>query len=159
MRRGAMACAALLAAILAGCGGVISAADAGPAPFPECEADAYAFVADTSLAAIGLGEWAPEEAGRVGRIFVTAGPPDPARWPGPPGAPLIQQRIACLEFPDGSGMSGPIPDDWSPPMAGLALPAEAGSPIALAAVVVALALVVGVSLLAFGWRPGGHGSR
>ena len=66
----------------------------------------------------------------------------------------MQQRIVCLEFPDGSGMAGPVPDDWNPPATGLAIPAEAGSPVAVVAVVIAVAIVAGVSLLAFGWRPG-----
>lgn len=141
---------------LTACGGLIPAADAGPAPFPECEADAYAFVGETSLAELGLRDMWPQEAGRVGEVWVTAGPPDPAAWQMPPGAPPIDQRVICVEFADGSGMSGPIEDSWRPPGAGVQLASRSeGAPLAVVAVLVAVLVVVAVSYLAFRGRPSG----
>ena len=143
--------AAVVAAIaLTACGSLIPAADAGEPPFPECEADAYAFIGETSLAELGLREQWPEAAGRVGEVWVTAGPPDPAAWPMPPGAPPIDQRVICVEFADGSGMAGPIDDAWRPPGAGMPLAAGSeGSLLAVVAVPIAVLVVGAVSYLAF----------
>lgn len=147
--------AAAVAAILAGCTTtttfvgepVIVGADA-PAPFPECQAEAFAFVGEASLAAIGLESLAGggPDANRVGRVWVTAGP---GRMDMGPGAPPSGQRVLCIEWPDGSGMSTTIDDGWLPPGVE-AVETTTTSPawpvIGVAAVVV---LLLGVSFLAF----------
>lgn len=134
-----------------------------PAPageMPGCDqTDEFAFVGETSLAAIGLGgEFGGQNANRPGMVWVTAGPV--SMGPGlaelPPGAlrpPEPEGRAACIQWPDGSGMAGHISDDWQPPDGVLGAPLDAegrapGPPIALA-VLVAAATLIGVSFLAF----------
>jgi hypothetical protein len=136
---------------LTACAASLRAPAAGGPPFPECEADAYAFVGETSLAAIGLADMWPEEAGRVGEIWVTA---VPVPQFGPPGAAPMGQRVVCLEFDDGSGMAGPIDDAWQPPGAGLALPDAGGDlPWAGLTAIAAVILVLVISLFAFRTKP------
>lgn len=147
IRRGSLVSAIL--ALLGGCGGWISGADAEAPPFPECEAAAYAFAGEASLASLGLADLWPEEAARVGEIWVTAVPPNQF---GPPGAPPMNDRVVCVEFADGSGMAGPIPDDWQPATGGLGLPTDGVSVLAPLAVIVMIAVVGGASVLAFRGR-------
>ncbi len=154
MRRLVRLGAPALVVALAACSGFIPAGDAVAPPFPECEADAFAFVGETSLAAIGLAEMWPEEASRLGEIWVTAGPPDPDVWQLPPGAPPMNQRVVCVEFDDGSGMAGPVEDAWQPPGAGLALPQAGGDlPWAGLVAIVAAIVVLAISFLAFRTKP------
>lgn len=155
-RAGAVLAIGVLGAAMAACGGLVPAADAPPAPFPECEDDAYAFVGDTTLAAIGLADLWPEEAQRVGDVRVTAGPADPDDFPVPPGAPPLTGRVMCIEFGDGSGMSTVIDDTWQPPGGfDLATAVDGASPSAAVAIIVAAVAVLAVSVLAFRGRPGG----
>jgi hypothetical protein len=122
-----------------------------------CEqAETFAFSGETSLAAIGLGEnfgMGPDSS-RIGMIWVTAeavnmnGP-----GPAPPGmAPQID-RMVCVQWPDGSGMSGPVPPDWEPPnVFDAAAAPDEGPPLTLIGLVVAALVIVGVSFLAFSER-------
>lgn len=111
----------IVAGILAGCAGasslgvgVVDEAAAPSAPFPECEGDAYAFVGETTLRALMLDEIASEEQDvRVGSVWVTANPVDPESVGAQDDVPM--QRWFCIEWPDGSGMSGPVDDAWQPP--------------------------------------------
>jgi len=133
--------------VLPGDGGAV---ESPPAPFPECEAERYAFIGQSSMAALGLNEFG-QDANRTGTIWVTADRVAVDVGPAPPGAPpLVQEpsRMVCAEWPDGSGMSGPVPDDWQPPVADAAPAAEA-FPLAPVLGVVLLAVLIGASFLAF----------
>lgn len=158
------AVAALLAGVLAACSaGIVPGrvTPDRPAPFPECQADAYAFVGEASLAAIGLAEVAGRgpEANRVGAVWVTAEPVDPDAF----GAPVIGPdggavagpppgRAVCVEWPDGSGMMTVIDGSWQPPGVAAGLSASSsddGLPFGLIGAVIAMLVLVGVSYLAF----------
>lgn len=153
------ALAALAAAVvLTGCGSITSNA---PRPeFSECgQTTDFSFVGETSLDAIGLGDAGPESS-RVGMVWVTA---DAIAMPGGPmpigaGPEPAAARMVCVEWPDGSGMSMTINDDWQPPLAGTGTSAPASGeelPIGLIGLLVALGVLVGVSVLAFRERPTG----
>ena len=141
-------------------GGAAVPGVAGAAPFPECVVDEYAFVGETTLAALGLDQFAgPQEANKVAMIWVTAGPVDvavPEPMPLPPdgkGFPQPTQRMLCVQWPDGSGMAGPVDDAWQPPTAtaadGTGGEPAAPIPLGLVALLIGGALLVGVSLVAF----------
>lgn len=144
--------------LLVGCAGsLLPVADAQgpPAPFPECEADAYAFIGRASLAELGLAETVGgPDAQRVGMVWVTAGPGNPEAWGAPPGAPVPIGRGVCVQWGDGSGMSTILDDpEWQPPGTGIDLAATGGpAPISLLALVLGLLAVAGVSFLAFRGR-------
>ena len=138
------------------CAIVLSAGVAGPdAPFPECQADRYAFVGESSLAALEVDTFGGPDANRVGSVWITADEVamDIGPAPVPGGDPVIQEpsRMVCVEFADGSGMSGPIDADWQPPGGPQAALAggEASFPPAPLIVVVVVAIVAGASFLAF----------
>lgn len=140
--------------VLAACG--VGVAPNGPAPLGGmgCEqAQAFTFSGETSLAAIGLGdEFGGPDSQRVGMVWVTAdavsmtGPGPP-----PPGVVPETQRLVCVEFPDGSAMGGSVPAGWEPPAAFSleAQPEGTGPPLVLIGLLVAGALIVGVSFVAF----------
>ena len=111
----------------------------------------FAFVGDTTLAALGLNQSDPAEGNRVGTIWVTTDKVDLQGGPVPAGmAKLPLSRAVCVEWPDGSGMAGPIDDSWQPP-AGVS--ASGGIPAPLVALVVGALLLGGASYLAFRRRP------
>ena len=150
----------VVAGLMAACSPVVQPAvpDAGgaggPAPalgMTECDVEEFAFVGETSLNAIGLGQGSPDD-GRVGMVWVTAGPgnmPDPGGG-APPQAP---SRFVCVQWADGSGMGMNIPDDWAPPViagGGTGDPAAQGTvPIWPLALIAGVILLVGVSVVAF----------
>jgi hypothetical protein len=153
----------LVAGILGACVGAsgsgVGAVDeiAGPpAPFPECEADAYAFAGETTLRALGLDEIASEEQDvRVGSVWVTATPVDPESVGARDGVPM--ERWFCIEWPDGSGMSGPVDDAWRPP-GDLAIGGGEGAP-PIGSILLAASAVIVVAIgswLAFRRQPGEH---
>jgi hypothetical protein len=119
-----------------------------------CEqAETFAFSGETSLAAIGLGDdfGMGPDSGRIGMIWVTAeavnmnGP-----GPAPPGIAPQMDRMVCVQWPDGSGMAGPVPPDWEPPNAfDAATVTDEGPPLTLIGLVAAAVVIVGVSFLAF----------
>lgn len=118
-----------------------------------CEqADEFAFSGQTTLAAIGLEEFSGgPDAQRTGMVWVTADPVS-IFGPGgePPGMPDNLQRIVCVQWPDGSGMVGPVPAGWEPPSTlNLDAQSEEGPPFVLMGLVLAAALIGGVSFFAF----------
>jgi len=132
----------------------------GPMPFPECQTGDYAFQGESTLAAIGLREIAGgPDANRVGMIWVTAGPASldmPQPLPaieGGKGGEIVDARMVCVQWPDGSGMASNIPDDWVLPAAvgGTAARVEgdAGPPVGVLVLIGGAALLIGVSVLAF----------
>lgn len=144
-----VAAGAMGVVLASACSAVLPAAEVGEPPFPECKADTYAFVGETTLAALGLGEMWPEQRGQRAEIWITA---DVVAQDAIPGQPAMEpQRMICMELDDGSGMAGPIDADWRPPSVVDDLATSGGSGPALGgAVVIGLALLVGlVSFLAF----------
>lgn len=141
---------------LAGCG-VAQPANLSP-EFTECgQTTNFAFVGETSLSAIGLGDAGPDSS-RVGMVWVTAdaipmgGAPMPLGG-GPEPEPM---RMVCVEWADGSGMSMSIDAGWQPPFAGMDPAASASGPelpMGLIGLLVALAVLVVVSVVAFRERP------
>lgn len=147
-------------AVLPQSGPVVGGAGVGvaePMVFPECQTAELAFAGETTLAAIGLGDFVGgPDANKVGMIWVTAGPanmpqPVPAGEVGKGGA-MPAGRMVCVQWADGSGMSGTIPDDWVPPAtASVDGSAEAtgGPPIGVLVLVGGAVVLVGASVLAF----------
>lgn len=141
-------------------GGQVPGGAEGALPFPECQTGDYAFQGESTLAAIGLGEMAGgPDANRVGMIWVTAGPasldmpqPLPAVEDGK-GGEIIDARMVCVQWPDGSGMAGNISDDWVLPasVAGTEAPAEGGGspPVGALVLIGGAAVLIGVSVVAF----------
>jgi hypothetical protein len=140
-----------VATLMTGCaiGGL-----AGPTPpaFAGCaDATRFAFVGETTLAALGLNQSDPAEGNRIGTIWVTTDKVDLQGEPVPAGmTKLPLSRAVCVQWPDGSGMSGPIDDGWQPP-AGVT--ASQGIPAPLIALVVGVLLLGGASYLAFRRKP------
>lgn len=145
-------------------GVVVGTAGCGVAPssnlspeFTECnQTTNFAFVGQTSLDAIGLGGAGPDSS-RVGMVWVTADPIPMPGGPMPIGGPAPQPaRMVCVEWPDQGGMSMSIDADWEPPIASMdASGAASGQelPVGLIGLLVALAVLVGVSVIAFRERP------
>lgn len=125
-----------------------------PMMFPECQAAELAFAGESTLAAIGLGEFAGgPDANKVGMIWVTAGP---VAMPGPGGpgmpAPVPEGRMVCVQWQDGSGMAGTIPDDWVPPVGDAVVGSSEATedpPIGVLVLVGGAAILIGASVLAF----------
>lgn len=149
-----------LAAILTACiaAGAPAAVDPGMAGMGCEQSETFLFSGESSLAALGLADdfGGGPDAQRTGMIWVTAEPVN-MMGPGPlpPGMEPEFERIVCVQWPDGSGMAGPIPGDWSPPAAiDLEAPAGGQPPFVLIGVVVTVLVIAGVSYLAFrGDRP------
>jgi hypothetical protein len=139
--------------LMSACGlfpGIDAAVDGPPPPFDECRAERYAFIGESSLAALGLDDFGGPEANRVGTIWVTADEVVLDMGPVPPGeAPFVQEpsRMMCAEWEDGSGMAAPIADDWQRPVATSV--ATGTSPVAPVIVVIMLITLIGASLVAF----------
>jgi hypothetical protein len=137
---------ALAALTLAGCSTTVTVIDGvvaadQPAMFPECQADAFAFAGQISLAGLGLGHVTdPAEASRVGMAWVTAGP---GRGPDGPSS----GRLLCMDYPDGSGIQMEVPDDWVPPGAEVIETTTVDWP--RIGVVIGGVVLVGVTALAF----------
>ena len=154
---------AVVALLIAGCTQVLpvggraiaepAVAPGEPMMFPECQTAELAFAGESTLAAIGLRDFAGPDANKVGMIWVTAGP---VAMPGPAGpgmpAPVPEGRMVCVQWPDGSGMAGTIPDNWVPPAGdGVVGSSEAseGPPIGVLVLVGGAAILIGASVLAF----------
>lgn len=156
--RTAIAGAAIALSFVLGACQTVSGPLVGPGIDPAmaqmgCEqAEAFAFSGETTLAAIGLEEFAGgPDAQRVGMVWVTADAVN-VNGPGPmpPGMEPMLDRMVCVQWPDGSGMSAPVPAGWEPPEGSGVAPAEAaGPPLTLIGLIVAAGLIVGVSYLAF----------
>ena len=127
-------------------------------PFPECQTAELAFAGESTLAAVGLADFAGgPDANKVGMIWITAGPvaiDQPMPIGGGKGGVAASGRWVCVQWPDGSGMAGNIPDDWVPPasLTGGATTSDEGvtaPPIGVLALVVGAAVLIGVSVVAF----------
>jgi hypothetical protein len=140
-------------ALVSACGvvpGIDAGVDGPPPPFDECRVERYAFIGESTMAALGLDDFGGQEANRVGSIWVTADKVVVDMGPAPPGGqPFIQEpsRMVCVEWADGSGMAGPVADDWQLPVAPSV--ATGTFPVAPVIVVVMLVTLVGASFLAF----------
>ena len=148
------------AILLAACQSIGTSAAIAPDPNMGmgCEqAEAFSFSGQTTLAAIGLDEFgAGPDGQRTGMIWVTADPVSMfGPGPPPPGMGDELQRMVCVQWPDGSGMAGPLPAGWEPPSTlNLDAAAEEGPPFVLLGLVLAAALIGGVSFIAFRSEPG-----
>ena len=131
----------------------LPAAGVGEPPFPECKADTYSFVGESTLAALGLGDMWPEQRSARAEIWVTAEVVDPEPIPGQ--LPMEPARMICMELDDGSGMAAPIDADWQPPsLAGDIATSVGSGPVVGGAIVIGLALLIGlVSFFAFRGGP------
>jgi hypothetical protein len=146
-----LALSALAAACQLGGAPVVDPAIAGMG----CEqAQSFSFSGEASIAALGLeNEFGRgPESQRVGMVWVTAEPVN-MNGPGPlpAGVPAAMDRMICIQWPDGSGMAGPIPPDWQPPNVLNTAAEGAGEalPLTLIGLIVAAGLIVAVSFLAF----------
>jgi len=137
----------------------VGAADQ-PMVFPECQTAELAFAGETTLGAIGLGDFAGgPDANKVGMVWVTAGPvsmgvPAPMPAGGGKGADVPAARMVCVQWPDGSGMAGNIPDEWVLPenvstTIGSEEETSGGVPVGMLVLVGGATVLVGVSVLAF----------
>ena len=128
-------------------------APGGAVPFPECDTAEYAFSGVSTLAALGMDEFAGgPDASRPGMIWVTANPVDQTGM-FPPGEAPPPSRMVCVQWADGSGMSGPVPVGWEPPEGpGVTIAGTdtdgAGLPLAVIALLAGAVLLIGVSVLA-----------
>ena len=136
----------------------VGVAEPAVMPFPECQTAELAFAGESTLAAVGLADFAGgPDANRVGMIWITAGPvaiDQPMPIGGGKGELAPAGRWVCVQWPDGSGMAGNIPDDWVPPgsLTGATTTTDEGSttpPIGVLALVIGAAVLIGVSVLAF----------
>jgi len=136
----------------------VGVADPAVMPFPECQTAELAFAGESTLAAVGLAEFAGgPDANKVGMIWITAGPvaiDQPMPIGGGKGDVAASGRWVCVQWPDGSGMAGNIPDDWVPPasLTGGATTSDEGvtaPPIGVLALVVGAVVLIGVSVVAF----------
>jgi hypothetical protein len=137
-------------------GVAVDPAAPGLQPFPECQTDEYAFVGESSLAALGLADdlGGGPDASRVGMIWVTANPvtqPQPVPVGGGKLGDQPAQRWVCVQWPDGSGMGGSVPDEWVPPESAVtAVATEAQEiPLGTLAVLVGAVVLIGFSFVAF----------
>lgn len=166
MRTRSILVLAMLALSTAGCAiagmGVAEPAVVGgnqPMVWPECQTAELAFAGESTLGALGLNDFAGgPDANKVGMIWVTAVPvsmggPAPMPVGGGKGADIPAARMVCVQWPDGTGMAGNIPDEWVLPeqvssTVGAA-EADAGPPVGVLALVGGAAVLIGVSVLAF----------
>lgn len=119
-----------------------------PPAFPECGAEPFAFLGETSLAAIGLADLvSPAEANVVGQVWVTAGPVPSETGLFGAEEGMGDGRVLCIRFPDGSGMATTIHDAWQPPGAEVAETSPPAWP--LIGVVALLIALLGASVVAF----------
>ena len=100
-------------------GVTFDAADVPVPPFPECVAEEYAYVGETTMAALSVSRPSgrpPPDPNRIGMIWVTA---DRRPNEGEPGGPVVA-RMLCIEFRDDGGeisamTNFPVVDAWQPP--------------------------------------------
>jgi hypothetical protein len=123
----------------------------GPVGFPECQADAYDFVGESTLAALGLQAAVPAplpDVDRVAMIWVTHDPT--LHDPGEPGGEAVLTRMLCFEFPDGSGGSGwPVDSSWQPPGSATGVARGDLGALALGALALGALVLIGASVMAF----------
>jgi hypothetical protein len=143
--------AALAALALAGCA-FAQPQVAGQTPsMQECaQAGRFAFAGEATLAELGLDQFAGgAELNRPARIWVTADPVQMGGGFAPAGVPQPPpERVVCVEWPDGSGMMGPVPRDWQPPSVLDTAAEPAGLPPVVPLLLAAVAIAA-ASYLAF----------
>ena len=141
-----------VASLVTGCSfGPAGAPPQGLGGMPCAGVARFAFAGETTLAALGLEKFDVAQSNQVAMIWVTADKVD-LEGPQPAGVaagPL--SRAVCVQWPDGSGMAGPVDDSWQAP-AGEAS-ANQGIPTPLIALVVGAVLLGGASYFAFRRRP------
>ena len=146
-----MARAIVLSALLTACSFGLGeiAGPTAPAGMGCDQAQEFTFIGQTSLDAVGLHEFGGgPEGGRIGQIWITADKVQMDVGPAPPGAELSEPtRMVCVEWADGSGMAASIADDWQLPVTDERR--ESSFPIAPILVAIVVAVLTGVSLLAF----------
>jgi hypothetical protein len=147
-----------LAVIAGGCSFAVDGGITAPASdLPGCDqTDHFAFTGETTMAALGLGDFGGPDGTRVGKVWVTAdaveadfGGPAPGGEPLFPPVTAEPSRMFCVQWADGSGMSGPVPDDWQLPPGLLASDPEPSLPVTLLVLGAMLMVLVGASALAF----------
>jgi hypothetical protein len=142
-----------VASLVTGCsiGGPAGAPPPGLGGMPCGAATRFAFAGETTLAALGLGEFDVAQSNQVAMIWVTADKVD-LEGPQPAGVPAQPlSRVVCVQWPDGSGMAAPIDESWQPPAG--AVSANQGIPTPLIALVAGTVLLGVASYFAFRRRP------
>ncbi len=117
------------------------------------QSETFLFSGETTLAAIGLGEefGGARDSQRTGMVWVTAEPVSIGPGGAPPGMEPQVERMICVQWPDGSGMAGPVPPGWEPPSAfdAVGQSGEPGPPFVLIGLLAGAGLIIAVSYLAF----------
>jgi len=132
----------------------IPAADVPVPPDPDCVADEYAYFGTTTLAALGVTRPSgrpPPQPNHAGTIWITA---DRRFNEGEPVG-MAEGRMLCIEFED-AGAGGislmtnfPVVDSWQPPGSASRTEPDLGLPWRAMVAVLAAAVLVGTSLVAF----------
>ena len=122
-----------------------------PNAMPPCNEAPLAFSGTATLAALGLGEFAGEpDRSRPGQVWITADAFVPSDWGvGPGGPPPEPMRFVCVEWNDGSGMSGSIDLAWQPPAGFATGQPDEGPPLATLGLLGMLVAGIVISVLAF----------
>jgi hypothetical protein len=141
--------------VLAGCGTVRGATVGGPAGgFPCGAPEDFSFIGETSLAALGLADQfgGGPDAQRIGSVWVGTSSPVMEPVPAPNGAEPVPMpmRVVCIQWDDGSSMSGSIDDSWQPPGSIAASNTDGGGPpFPLLVIGGSAVVIVGFSIVAF----------
>jgi hypothetical protein len=122
-----------------------------PNAMPPCNEASLAFNGTTTLAALGLRQFASEpDASRPGQIWITADAIVPSDWGvGPGEAPPEPMRFVCVEWNDGSGMAGSIDLSWHLPADFATVDPEEGLPLGTLGMLGLLVAGIVISVLAF----------
>lgn len=140
---------------LAGCGTALGAVPIvnpiDASAMEPCNQAPLAFNGTTTLAALGLADQVGgPDANKPGHIWVTADPIVPEGWGAPPGAPPAPpMRFVCVEWQDGSGMSGSIDLAWQPPSGLATADADGGAPLRAVGVLGLVLVGIVISVIAF----------
>jgi hypothetical protein len=152
-----LAALATLAIGLSACSGLVTddVVDGPTAPFGECPPP-YAFVGEATLAELGLSRmFGPPDSSRRGTVWITRDTvsPDFGAPPGAPGGGGPEGQALCVEWPDGSGMSTTLTEPWQPPSTDVEPTAGDGVPVGAVGLLIAAAVIVTVSWVAFRREP------
>ena len=155
LARGLSVMATLIA--LAGCGTargavpIVNPIDSSA--MPPCNEAPLAFNGTTSLAALGLSDQVGggPEASKPGQVWITADPIVPSDWGVGPGGqpPPPPMRFVCVEWNDGSGMSGSIDMGWQLPTGFATDQPDDGPPLGTLGLLGMLVAGIVISVLAF----------
>lgn len=122
-----------------------------PNAMPPCNEAPLAFSGTTTLAALGLEQFAGgPERNRPGQVWVTADAIVPSDWgAGPGAAPPEPMRFVCVEWNDGSGMAGSIDLEWRLPAGVATVKPDEGPPLGTLGMLGLLVAGIVISVLAF----------